>query len=241
MHSFRCGTCEQLLLHRCDGWRQECDAAASAGCRLFDDAINARANLDCSSATSEDAPATVADLQNLPASAPMSLRNLLVSPLTPRSAHLMNHAGTSASGPGRDCASVRLQCIARCLRACSTWAMQRGCRFDVALRTIRLCKIALGDLFSASSQESEGWMELKSAAAEWTRRLREEAGVAMRNVDACQFFEENRKQCQDIVNFETSRGGGARLRPALMTLARASPRTESGEQLVGCAEAACDS
>jgi hypothetical protein len=141
----------------------------------------------------------------------MSLNNVLLSPLPPRSADLMNHAGAAQAWPGavpcRDLMSTRLQCIARCLRACNAWALRRDCRFRVVLRISRLCKIALGDLFTASKRKSEGWTELKAVAAEWTRRLRLEMGVAMGNVDACQFIQENRKLCKDIVDFKASGAG----------------------------------
>jgi hypothetical protein len=111
----------------------------------------------------------------------------------------------STVDPTRDYMSTRLQCIARCLRACNAWVLRRDCRFHVALRMTRLCKVALGDLFSASTRESQGWSELKTVAAEWTRRLRIEIGVAMVNVDACQCIQENRKLCKDIVNFKPKR------------------------------------
>ncbi len=143
----------------------------------------------------------------------MSLKNMLLSSSPPRSIDLMNHAGAAqaplVANPNRDYMSTRLKFIARCLRACNAWALRRDCRFHVALRISRLCRVALGDLFSASSRETEGWAELRAVAAEWTRRLRVEAGVAMGNVDACQFIQENRNICRDIIDFQPFRAASA--------------------------------
>lgn len=52
-------------------------------------------------------------------------------------------------------------------------------------------------------------MEMKAAASEWNRRLRTEAAVAMYNVYACQFLQENRDLCKDIDKFQPLRGGSS--------------------------------
>ena len=105
--------------------------------------------------------------------------------------------------------SARLKFLALCVRACSSWAQAKHCRFHIALRISRLCKIAVGDLFTASALQSEGWVEMTAAASEWNRRLRTEAAVAMNNVYACQFLQENRNLCKAIDKFHRLRGGSA--------------------------------
>jgi hypothetical protein len=119
----------------------------------------------------------------------------------------MCHVGAALAIPSPVLTSARLKFLALCLRACSSWALSKRCRFHVALRISRLCKIAVGDLFTASALHSEGWMEMKAAASEWNRRLRTEAAVAMNNVHACQFLQENRDLCKDIDKFQPLRGG----------------------------------
>lgn len=144
----------------------------------------------------------------------MSLDNLLSSPLPPRSLHLMHHCGAALAASAAAAAphglSARLLCVSHCLQACNAWSL-RDCRFHVALRMTRLCKVAIGDMFSACSCQNEGVAELKAVAAEWRRRFRVEAGVAMGNVHACQFFHENRNICKCIDSFQPSRAPAAHM------------------------------
>lgn len=177
----------------------------------------------------------------------MSFSNLLLSPLSPRSVQLMQHAGaahtlcTVVSTPHH--MSVRLRCVARCLQACSAWSLDRDCQLHLALRMTRLCRVALGDLFTASSCPSEGLDELKSVAAEWHRRLRVEAGVAMCNVHACQFFQENRDMCKCINSFEHSKGSTSRAATARQGIAHLMSPVNSGRMRLltsGHSQAAAD-
>lgn len=199
---------------------QECRAAAAEGVAIFNDVITAYNNHVIRSVTSEVAlPASSNSITH--SSHPdttiapvMSLDNLLSSPLPPRSLHLMHHCGAALAASTAAAAphdlSARLLCVSHCLQACNSWSL-RDCRFHVALRMTRLCKVAMGDMFSACSRQNEGVTVLKAVAAEWRRRLRVEVGVAMGNVHACQFFQENRTICKCIDSFQPSRAPAARM------------------------------
>jgi hypothetical protein len=188
---------------------KECRAAAAEGVAHFDHVISSYPEQPFSSVASDDSPALIckSSARILPVA---SLSNLLLSPPPPRSPHLMFHCGAahavSAAVPLLQHMSARLMLVARCLQACSAWSLTRNCSFPVALRMSRLCKVALGDLFSACSRPSDGMMELKAVGAEYVRRLRVEAGVAMGNIQACQFFLENRNMCKCIDSFQPCRG-----------------------------------
>jgi hypothetical protein len=202
---------------------QDCRAVAAQGSCLFNDGIAAYEHCASTSSSVDVLVDSSIEVYGTPKrnffSAPvLSFSNLMASPPPPRTVDLMYHSGAlralTALAPSRECMSARLRFIACCLRACNTWSLMRDCNFNVALRISRLCKLAVGDLFSASQQNSEGWVELKTAASDWKIRLRAEVGIAMSNVHACQYLQENRNFCKDIDSFQCFKRASSQREPA---------------------------